>query len=169
MTQIEVQEGDVTALQVDAIVNAANTDLKLGGGVAGAIRRAGGPSIQEECDAKAPIGLGEAVETGAGDMPARWVIHAATMNLGGGTSAEVIRSATRATLERADELGARTLGMVALGTGVAGFPLDQAAGIMVGETRRHLEGASALDRIVFCVFGDEARDAFEAAVAKGGA
>ena len=167
MAQIEVLETDVTGLEVDAIVNAANTDLKLGGGVAGAIRRAGGPSIQEECDARSPIGLGEAVETGAGEMPARWVIHAATMHLGGGTSAEVIRSATAAALARAEALGARSLGMVALGTGVAGFPLDEAARIMASETRRHLdESDGGLERIVFAVFGDESRSAFEAAVAE---
>src|ERR671937_1002278 len=97
---------DVTKLEVDAIANAANTMLRHGGGVAGAISRAGGPEVQRESDAKAPIELGEAVETTAGDMPARWVIHAATMHLGGPTSAEIVRSATAATLARADALGA---------------------------------------------------------------
>src|SRR6266516_3569538 len=104
--EIEVLQADVTQLEVDAIANAANTQLLHGGGVAGAIRRAGGAAVEEESRAKAPIALGEAVETTAGDMPARWVIHAATMELGGPTSADVIRSATASTLAKADELGA---------------------------------------------------------------
>ena len=127
MAAIEVLDTDITALDVDAIANAANTRLIHGGGVAGAISRAGGPAIQAESDAKAPIGLGEAVETSGGDMPSRWVIHAATMELGGPTSAEIIRRATAATLDKADELGARSLALVAFGTGVGGFPLDEAA------------------------------------------
>jgi len=165
MATVEVLEGDITALEIDAIANAANTDLAHGGGVAGAISRAGGPEVQRESDAKAPIGLGEAVETTAGDMPARWVIHAATMRLGGPTSADVIRRATAATLARADELGARSLALVAFGTGVGGFPLEEAARIEVEEVRRHLEGGSRLERVVFAVRGDAARAAFDAALA----
>ena len=112
-----MRQADITKLEVDAIANAANTDLRHGGGVAGAIVRAGGRSIQDESDRVAPIELGEAVATGAGELPARWVIHAATMRLGGPTSAEAIRSATASTLRVADELGARSLGLVAFGTG----------------------------------------------------
>src|ERR671920_151919 len=100
---VEVLEIDITKLEVDAIANAANTRLAHGGGVAGAISRAGGPAVQRESDEKAPIGLGEAVETTAGEMPARYVIHAATMELGGPTSAEIIARATRATLTKAEE------------------------------------------------------------------
>jgi len=165
MAEIEVQQADITKLDVDAISNAANTDLRHGGGVAGAIVRAGGRAIQDESDRLAPIGIGEAVATGAGELPARWVIHAATMQLGGPTSADAIRSATASTLRVADELGARSLGLVAFGTGVGGFPVGDAARIEVEEVRRHLDGASGLERIVFCVFGDDARDAFERAVA----
>ncbi len=161
---VEVLDTDITTLGVDAIANAANTDLAHGGGVAGAISRAGGPRVQEESDLKAPIGLGEAVETSGGDLPARWVIHAATMHLGGPTSAEVIREATRATLARADELGARSLALVAFGTGVGRFPLEEAARIEAEEVRRHLEGGgSGLERIVFAVHGEAARRAFEQA------
>src|SRR5256885_17221689 len=98
MAQIEVLDTDLTQLEVDAIANAANTGLIHGGGVAGAISRAGGPEVQRESDAKAPIGLGDAVETTAGDMPARYVIHAPTMDLGGPTSPDIIEPATRATL-----------------------------------------------------------------------
>jgi O-acetyl-ADP-ribose deacetylase (regulator of RNase III) len=165
VAELEIREGDITKLEVDAIANAANTDLRHGGGVAGAIVRAGGGSIQEESDRLAPIGLGEAVATGAGELPCRWVIHAATMRLGGPTSAEIIRDATASTLRVADELGARSLALVAFGTGVGGFPVAEAARIEAEEARRHLAAASALERIVFCVRGAEAREAFEAALA----
>lgn len=161
---IEVLDTDITKLEVDAIANAANTRLVHGGGVAGAISRAGGPAIQQESDRKAPIGLGEAVATTAGDLPARWVIHAATMELGGPTSADVIRRATAATLWKAEELGARSLALVAFGTGVGGFPLQEAAAIEVEEARRHLLSGSRLDRVVFAVRGEEARAAFERAL-----
>lgn len=159
--KLEVVEGDIAALEVDAIANAANTRLMHGGGVAGAISRAGGPEVQRESDEKAPIGLGEAVETTAGTMPARWVIHAATMELGGPTSAEIIEQATRSTLAKAEELGARSLALVAFGTGVGGFPLDRAAQIMVGAAREHSGG---LERIVFAVHGEEAERVFRDAL-----
>jgi O-acetyl-ADP-ribose deacetylase len=164
VAEVEVRQADITKLEVDAIANAANTDLKHGGGVAGAIVRAGGRAIQDDSDRKAPIGLGEAVETAAGDLPSKWVIHAATMELGGPTSAEVIRDATASTLRKADELGARSLGLVAFGTGVGGFPLAEAAQIEVAEVNAHLAAGSALERVVFCVFGEEAREAFEQAI-----
>ena len=165
MATIEVLDTDITALDVDAIANAANTELRHGGGVAGAISRAGGRAIQQESDARAPIGLGEAVETSGGDMPCRWVIHAATMELGGPTSADIIRRATAATLAKADELGARSLALVAFGTGVGGFPLTEAAAIEVAEVRRHTDQGSPLERVVFAVHGAAAREAFEAALA----
>ena len=164
MANVEVLDTDITALEVDAIANAANTRLLHGGGVAGAIARAGGPAVQAESDEKAPIGLGEAVETTAGDMPATWVIHAATMRLGGPTSAEIIRAATASTLAKADELGAKSLALVAFGTGVGGFSVDEAARIEVEEVRRHLSESEGLERVVFAVFGDDARRAFEAAL-----
>jgi O-acetyl-ADP-ribose deacetylase len=162
--RIEVRQADITKLEVDAIANAANTQLAHGGGVAGAIVQAGGRVVQEESNAKAPIGLGEAVDTTAGEMPARWVIHAATMELGGPTSAEIIRKATASTLDRAEELGARSLALVAFGTGVGGFPVDEAARIEVEEVRRHLADRSELEHVIFAVFGDDARAAFEHAI-----
>ena len=119
--EIEVAQADVTKLDVDAITNAANTRLKHGGGVAAAISRAGGPEVQRESDEKAPIGLGDAAVTTAGDMPARHVIHAATMELGGPTSAEIIERATRSTLSTADDLSCKSLALVAFGTGVGGL------------------------------------------------
>ena len=164
MAAIEILQTDITELEVDAIANAANTQLRHGGGVAGAISRAGGPEIQAESDERAPIGLGEAVETTAGEMPARWVIHAATMELGGPTSAEIIRSATASTLAKADELGAKSLALVAFGTGVGGFPLEEAARIEVEEVRRHLDSGSGLERVVFAVHGADAEGAFSSAI-----
>jgi O-acetyl-ADP-ribose deacetylase len=161
MAKLEVLQADVTKLDVDAIANAANTQLMHGGGVAGAISRAGGPEVQRESDERAPIELGAAVETTAGDMPARWVIHAATMELGGPTSAEIIERATRSTLARAEELGCSSLALVAFGTGVGGFPLEDAARIMVDAAREH-EGS--LERIVFAVHGDAAERAFSEAL-----
>ena len=164
MAEIEVLEADITQLEVDAIANAANTALMHGGGVAGAIARAGGSAIDRESRQRAPVGIGEAVETGGGEMPCRWVIHAATMELGGPTSAEIIRRATASTLRKADELGARSLALVAFGTGVGGFPVQTAARIEVEEVRRHMERDSQLERIVFAVRGAAAREAFEQAL-----
>lgn len=161
MIELKVLQADVTKLEVDAITNAANTQLRHGGGVAAAIARAGGPELQRESKGKAPIGLGEAVETTAGEMPARYVIHAATMKLGGPTSAEIIAAATRSTLRKADELGCRSLALVAFGTGVGGFPLDEAARLMVGAVRDHQP--RSLERVVFAVHGDAAERAFRAA------
>jgi O-acetyl-ADP-ribose deacetylase (regulator of RNase III) len=165
MAEIEVLDADITTLGVEAIANAANTRLVHGGGVAGAIARAAGETLQRESAERSPIGLGEAVETTAGDLPSRWVIHAATMELGGPTSADIVRRATAATLAKAEELGARSLALVAFGTGVGGFPLDQAAAIEVEEVRRHLAGGSSLQRVVFAVRGTPARTAFERALA----
>ena len=168
MAVLEALDCDITALEVDAIANAANTELRHGGGVAAAIARAGGPAVDAASRAAAPIGLGEAVETTAGDMPARWVVHAATMELGGPTSADIVRRATAATLARADALGARSLALVAFGTGVGGFPVAEAATIEVEETRRHLAAGSGLERIVFAVRGEPARAAFQAAIDASG-
>src|SRR3954452_1458776 len=164
MADLEVLDTDVTKLDVDAIANAANTELRHGGGVAAAISRAGGPDVQRQSLEAAPIGLGEAVETTAGEMPARWVIHAATMELGGPTSAEVIERATESTLAKAEELGARSLGLVAFGTGVGGFSMDEAARIMVHAARVH---AASLELIVCAVHGPDAERAFSAVVGAG--
>jgi O-acetyl-ADP-ribose deacetylase (regulator of RNase III) len=167
VASLKVEQADITTLDVDAIANAANTQLKHGGGVAAAISRAGGPEVQTESDERAPIGLGEAVATTAGEMPARWVIHAATMELGGPTSAEIIRAATASTLRVADELGAASLALVAFGTGVGGFPIDEAARIEVEEAQRHLAEGSKLERVVFAVADGKARLAFEEAIDSG--
>ncbi len=168
MAKIELLVGDITEVEADAIVNAANNELQLGGGVAGAIRRKGGPSIQEECDRIGPIPLGEAAVTGAGWLPARYVIHAASMSLGQPASAEHLAAATRNSLLRAGEHGLKTVAFPAIGTGIAGFPLDDCARLMIAAVREHLApGTSTLEKVMFVLFDQEAYDAFARELARG--
>jgi O-acetyl-ADP-ribose deacetylase (regulator of RNase III) len=160
--RLEVVEGDITQLDVDAIANAANDRLWMGAGVAGAIKRAGGEEIEREAVAKGPIEIGSAVATGAGRLGAKHVIHGAVMGQDLRTNADVIERTTRSCLELADELGCDSLALPAFGTGVGGFPLDECARIMVGQARAY--EPATLEQVVFGVFGDEARSAFEAAL-----
>ncbi len=162
MLALEVVDGDITALDVDAITNAANDHLWMGAGVAGAIKRAGGEEIEREAMAKGPIGVGSAVATGAGRLPARHVIHGAVMGQDLRTSAELIERTTQSCLELADELGCESLALPAFGTGVGGFPLDDCARLMVAVARGY--EPRTLRRLVFAVFGVEAAVAFAAAV-----
>lgn len=161
LATVEVRECDITTLDVDAIANAANTHLLHGGGVAGAIARAAGPDLERESRERAPIPLGEAVATTGGALPARWVIHAATMEPGGPTSEDAIAGATAATLRVAEELGCRSVALPAFGTGVGGFPIDRAAATMMREIRAHLAAGSSLGHVVVAVRGQHARLAFE--------
>jgi O-acetyl-ADP-ribose deacetylase len=161
--RFEVVDGDIAALEVDAIANAANNALWMGAGVAGAIKRAGGEEIEREAVAQGPIEVGSAVATGAGRLPAKHVIHGAAMGQDLRTDGELVRRTTESCLQLADELGCRSLALPAFGTGVAGFPLVDCARIMVGTARAH--EPSSLERVVFAVFGDEARRAFEAELA----
>ncbi len=166
-TLLRVQRGDITQVAVDAVVNAANTHLRMGGGVAGAIKRAGGAEIEREAVAHGPIGAGEAVATGAGRLPCRYVIHAATMGPDLVTSADLIRRATRSSLAVAERLQVASVAFPALGTGVGGFPMDEAARLMVREVVAHLQaGPTTLRDILFVVTTDDARRAFEAALAE---
>jgi O-acetyl-ADP-ribose deacetylase (regulator of RNase III) len=160
--QLEVVEGDITALDVDAIANAANNRLWMGAGVAGAIKRAGGEEIEQEAVAKGPIEVGDAVATGGGRLAARHVIHGAVMGQDLRTNAELVARTTRRCLELADELACRSLALPAFGTGVGGFPLEECAAIMVREARGY--DAQSLERVVFAVFGDEAERVFRAAL-----
>jgi O-acetyl-ADP-ribose deacetylase (regulator of RNase III) len=160
-TKVVVRRGDITESTTDAIVNAANNDLQLGAGVAGAIRRRGGPSIQAECDAVGPIPLGEAAVTGAGNLSARFVIHAASMSLGQPTLEPNLRAATLNSLKRATELKLRSIAFPAIGTGVAGFPIDRCAQVMLEVIRSHLTSGSTLERIEFVLFDESAKTAFE--------
>jgi O-acetyl-ADP-ribose deacetylase (regulator of RNase III) len=160
--KIEVADGDITALEVDAIANAANDHLWMGSGVAGAIKRAGGEEIEREAVVKGPIEVGEAVATSGGQLAARWVIHGAVMGQNLRTDAELVRRTTESCLRVADELGAESLALPAFGTGVGGFPLDECARIMVGVVRGY--EPSTLNRVVFAVFGEDAKAAFDAAL-----
>jgi O-acetyl-ADP-ribose deacetylase (regulator of RNase III) len=161
--ELEVVEGDITALGVDAIANAANNHLWMGAGVAGAIKRAGGEEIEREAVAKGPIEVGEAVATHAGRLSAKHVIHGAVMGQDLSTNAELVARTTRRCLEVADELGCESLALPAFGTGVGGFPLDECARIMVQEARSH--EPRSLRRVVFAVFGAEAERVFSAVLA----
>lgn len=160
MTNIHIGQGDLTVCEVDAIVNAANNDLQLGGGLAGAIRRAGGPSIQAECDAHGPVEVGGAASTGAGDLPARYVIHQASMRLGGRTTEQGLRDSTRAVLKLAEDNDIRTLAFPATGTGVAGFDLTRCAEIMLAEVRDHVSRGTKLTHVYFVLFDDKAAEVF---------
>ena len=160
--EIEVVEGDITALEVDAIANAANDRLWMGGGVAGAIKRAGGDEIERQALMKGPIPIGSAVATGAGRLAARWVIHGAVMSQDLRTSGDLVEQTTRACLQLADELGCESLALPAFGTGVGRFPLEECARLMVAAIRGH--SPRTLTRVVFAVFGDEAARLFRAAL-----
>jgi O-acetyl-ADP-ribose deacetylase (regulator of RNase III) len=164
VTELSIVEGDITALEVDAVANAANNALWMGAGVAGAIKRAGGEEIEREAVAKGPIEVGKAVATTAGRLPARWVIHGAVMGQDLRTNAELVRRTTESCLRVADELGAESLALPAFGTGVGGFPLDECARIMVDAVSSF--EPQRLRRVVFAVFGSEAKAAFESALAQ---
>ena len=160
--RIEVAQQDITLAAVDAVVNAANESLQLGAGVAGAIRRRGGPAIQEECDRIGHCPVGEAVVTGAGELASRWVVHAVgPVWRGGGAGEErALASAVLAALARAEEIGARSVAVPAISTGVFGFPLERAAEISVASARSFASAATVVERIVFCLFDERAADAF---------
>ncbi len=165
-TRLELVAGDLTDIPADAIVNAANSELVLGDGVAGAIYDRGGPSIQDECDLLAPVDVGGAVMTGGGDLPARHVIHAVGPRLGEGDEEEKLARATRASLALAEERGFRWIALPAISTGVYGFPLERAAQVMLGTAIAFLLPGSHLERVTFCLWGDEAFAAFAAELAR---
>jgi O-acetyl-ADP-ribose deacetylase (regulator of RNase III) len=160
--KLEVVEGNIAELEVDAIANAANNHLWMGAGVAGAIKSAGGDEIEREAVAMGPIAVGEAIATGAGRLPARHVIHGAVMGQDLRTDADTIARTTTRVLEVADEVGARSLALPAFGTGVGGFGLEDCAALMVGAARSYQP--AGLERVVFAVYGDEAEEAFRAAL-----
>ena len=164
--KIGLRQGDLTDADVDAIVNAANNDLMLGGGVAGAIRVKGGPTIQQECDRVGPIALGEAAITGAGKLRARHVIHSASMRLGESTSEANLRAATRNSLKRADENLFKTIAFPAIGTGIAGFPIMRCAQVMLEEVRAHLNGSTTLELVEFVLFDLQSLQVFERVLAE---
>jgi O-acetyl-ADP-ribose deacetylase len=163
--KVILQRGDITDADVDAVVNAANTHLQLGAGVAGAIRRKGGPTIQQECDAIGPVSLGEAAITGGGQLKARYIIHAASMHLGGLTTEGNLRDATVNSLKRAVEKQLTSIAFPAIGTGIAGFSMNRCAQVMLEEVRKHLSGPTTLQKVLFVLFDEPALKAFQQALA----
>jgi O-acetyl-ADP-ribose deacetylase len=163
--RIELWNGDICDLEVDAIVNAASTALWMSTGVGGALKRRGGDEIEFAAVRQAPAALGSAVVTTAGTLAADAVIHAVSLDNNRRTSAEAIDSAVRSAIERAREIGSRSMAFPALGTGVGGFPLDEAARITVAAVRDASPRAPQLERVVFALRGSAAYHAFEAAIA----
>ena len=158
---IELVQGDITELETDAIVNAANAALKLGGGVAGAIARKGGPRIQEECDRIGGTFVGGAAITTAGNLKAKYVIHAVGPRSGEGNEDEKLKNATLNSLKLADEHKLKSIAFPAISTGIFGFPLDRCAKIMVSNAVRYLQGETGIERVVFCLFDARSYQAFE--------
>ena len=159
--KIVIEQGDLTDMQTDAIVNAANNDLLLGGGVAGVIRRKGGDEIQRACNEIGSIPIGYAAITTGGRLAAKWVIHAASMELGGSTTAEALRKSTAHALRIAAENGLKSIAFPAVGTGVAGFPMKDCAEIMLQEALQHLQNGTTLEKIYFELFDQDSRETFQ--------
>lgn len=159
--KVELLQGDLTERDTDAIVNAANNDLQLGGGVAGAIRRKGGNEIQRECDAIGPVPVGGAAITTGGRLKARYVIHAASMELGGRTTAHSLRSSTAHSLRIAAQRNLKTIAFPAVGTGIAGFPMAECAEIMLREVVVHFKGPTSLQKVYFVLFDDRSLQVFQ--------
>lgn len=166
-TRLAVDTGDITKLEVDAIVNPANSQLIMGGGVAGAILRAGGDQVQKEALTKAPVQIGKAVETTGGKLKAKYVIHAPTMTRPAmPTNRENVKLATRAALECANQLDIASVAFPGMGTGVGGLNLEEAAEVMVTEVAKHVESGTTLKNIILVGFSAELTHAFESALQK---
>jgi O-acetyl-ADP-ribose deacetylase len=163
---IEICRGDITEFDVDAIVNAANNDLQLGGGLAGAIHRKGGPRIQNECDKIGTVPVGDAAMTSGGNLKARHVIHAASMQLGGVTTARSLLSSTAHALRIAAQNGLHSIAFPAIGTGIGGFPISECADIMLREAAKHFERPTSIEKVYFVLFDKAALAEFERAFAE---
>ena len=157
---LELVEGDITEMDTDAIVNAANDRLVLGGGVAGAIRRKGGPAIQAECDKIGGTFVGGAAITTGGRLKARHVIHAVGPRMGEGDEDEKLRNATLNSLKVADENGLKSVAFPAISTGIFGFPMPRCAQIMLAAAVEYLRGETGIERVVFCLFGQDSYAVF---------
>jgi len=166
-TQLELVEGDITELTVEAIVNPANEDLKLGSGVAGAIRERGGPSIQKECNRIGGTPVGTAVITGAGELPQKHVIHAVGPRMGDGDEDRKLASAVRSSLALADRHGLMSVAVPAISTGAFGFPVNRCARVTLTEIHRYMQGGTKLDRVVVCLFDKETFKIFRQELRRG--
>ena len=166
-TLLELVEGDITELQVDALVNAANEELVLGSGVAGAILKKGGESIQRECSRIGSTPVGTAVMTGAGDLLAKRVIHAVGPRMGEGDEDRKLSSAVRSALALADRHGLKSIALPAISTGVFKFPVDRCARILLTEVHRYLQGGTKLERVAVCLNGQEMFDGFRKELRRG--
>lgn len=157
---LELIDGDITEMQTDAIVNAANARLILGSGVAGAIKRKGGPEIQQECNKIGGTFVGGAAITGAGSLKAKHVIHAVGPQMGEGNEEQKLKNATLSSLKLADENNLTSISFPAISTGVFGFPIRKCAEIMLKTTIDYLKGKTGLKKIVFCLFGRDSYQVF---------
>lgn len=160
-TQLKMFRGDITTVEVDAIVNSANNDLVLGGGVSGAIRRVAGVDVQEECNKIGTIPLGEAVVTSGGQLKVRWIIHAAVNPLGLWADAKSVRNATRNALKRAEEKKVRALAFPAIGTGAGALPVERCAEILIEEVQRHCAGETSIEEVSFVLYDEKPYAIFE--------
>ncbi len=160
-TTLQLLEADLTEMAVDAIVNAANSALQLGGGVAGAIRRKGGPAIQAECDRIRGTPVGTAVITTGGNLKAKHVIHAVGPMMGEGDEDNKLRNATRNSLQLADQHHLKSIAFPAISTGIFGYPMDRCANLMLMTTIEYLKGESGLETVSFCLWGKEAFGVFQ--------
>jgi len=158
---LELVEGDITEMETDAIVNAANAHLTLGGGVAGAIRRKGGPEIQKECNKIGGTFVGGAVITTGGNLKAKYVIHAVGPRMGEGNEDEKLQNATINSLKLADEHQLKSISFPAISTGIFGFPIQRCAEIMLRNTIEYLKGETSLEKVVFCLYGQDSYKIFE--------
>ena len=158
---LELLDGDITEMQTDAIVNAANDRLILGGGVAGAIRRKGGPEIQAECNKIGGTFVGGAVITTAGNLKAKHVIHAVGPRMGEGNENQKLKNATLSSLKVADENNLTSISFPAISAGIFGFPIERCAEIMLKTTIDYLKGQTSLEKVVFCLFGRDSYQVFE--------
>ncbi|MHA1270955.1 MAG: macro domain-containing protein [Candidatus Helarchaeota archaeon] len=158
---IKLIKGDITNQETDAIVNAANARLQLGGGVAGAIRRKGGPKIQEECNKIGGTYVGGAVITTGGNLKAKYVIHAVGPRMGEGNEDEKLKNATINSLKLADKHGLKSIAFPAISTGIFGFPLDRCAKIMLTNTIEYLKGKTDIELVAFVLFTSNDYNVFE--------
>ena len=160
-SHIKLDQGDITNIEVDAIVNAANAQLILGGGVAGAIRRKGGPTIQEECNKIGGTFVGGAVITTAGNLKAKHVIHAVGPRMGEGNEDDKLKNATLNSLKLMDKYELTSIAFPAISTGIFGYPIDKCAKIMISTTKSYLNSDTKIKEVIFCLFSQSDFQVFD--------